>query len=581
MVKYSYSTKFVWAAIIATIIVEIILFYHPFAPQAIDIKLILNSMLLIFLGIVDIKVTENFRTTFLFTLMFYILIMYPLEFAIWYVYILLLLINIIRKLYSKKRILDSIIVTLYISSFLLLYAFSGVIAFKLIYKGSIYALNANVIFSIFIAFIVMETLTSLMFIISNKYFFEIDIKKKHLLLVLYSFLGDFISMVLFLMFFLLFLENLIAIQILYVLFIFIVIFLFNFVLKERLDISKYTDLINDLNSRNYNIDDFDSINHSISRLFARIKFDLNVENIYYFRETDDTTLEIGLKDDIEIYKYVIPLLKELKHKRTKIIDIAKEELPHYNYHTLFIPYWKDNIILGGLVYSTNLNTISSNCKLSINLINNRINSIINLYLKKEERKHLLINIVSLLVTSIEDNNYGVASHSQRVAKIARSLGNKLGYDREKLDLIEYAGLLHDIGIVSYSRDIFSRKSQSELSDEEWNIIKKHPQIGYNILKNIKSLGNMPRWILDHHERWDGMGFPNNKKGNEISEESMLLNIANVIDSFIFGKSYINPVPLKIAEKYILKGAGTLFDPKLIKKLSPYLEDIMKPLIKGE
>lgn len=564
-----------------TIIVEIVLFFHPFAPQSINIKLILNTILLVFLSIVDIKVTENFRTTFLFTLMFYILIIYPLEFAIWYVYALVLLINIMRKLYSKKKIFDSLIVSLYISSSLLLYAFVGVLVFKFIYKNNTYTLNANIIFSILFAFIVMETLTSLLFIISNKYFFEIDIKKKHLLLVLYSFIGDFISMILFLMFFLLFVEDLIAIQILYVLFIFIVIFLFNFILKERLDISKYTELINDLNSRNYNIDDFDSINHSISHLFARIKFDLNVENIYYFRETDDATLEIGLKNDIEIYKYVIPLLKELRHKRTKIIDIAKEELPHYKYHTLFIPYWKDNIILGGLVYSTNLNTITSNCKLSINLINNRINSIINLYLKKEERKHLLVNIVSLLVTSIEGNNYGVASHSQRVAKIARSLGSKLGYDREKLDLIEYAGLLHDIGIVSYSRDIFSRKSQSELSDEEWDTIRKHPQIGYNILKNIKSLGDMPRWILGHHERWDGMGFPNNKKGNEISEESMLINIANVIDSFIFGKSYINPVPFKIAEKYIHKGAGTLFNPKLIKKLSPYLKDIILPLIKGK
>lgn len=179
-------------------------------------------------------------------------------------------------------------------------------------------------------------------------------------------------------------------------------------------------------------------------------------------------------------------------------------------------------------------------------------------------------MVNMLDLSSYDNY--TCSHSLNVAVLSIVLAMGLGFSRTETVGIGAGGLLHDIGKVFVNKSILLKNGP--LTNEEFDEIKKHPKDGYNY---IAKRYNIPLrhcdTILDHHEKFDGTGYPNGKKGTDISIFGRICAVADVYDALSSKRPYRDAMPPCECVEYIMGGTGTLFDPKVVdiftQRIAPY------------
>ena len=136
----------------------------------------------------------------------------------------------------------------------------------------------------------------------------------------------------------------------------------------------------------------------------------------------------------------------------------------------------------------------------------------------------------------------------------------MNLSENKLAELSLLSTLHDIGKVAISEGILLK--QGKLLKSEWRLIKKHPEIGYNIARSSPHLAHVADTILTHHEWWDGSGYPQGLKGDEIPIISRILAIVDAYDAMISGRPYRKTMPKEAALAEIKKNAGTQFDPNI-------------------
>ena len=172
-------------------------------------------------------------------------------------------------------------------------------------------------------------------------------------------------------------------------------------------------------------------------------------------------------------------------------------------------------------------------------------------------------ITQLLVDIVDARDPNLNGHSSHVKELAKLFTDYLPHDKRKLfkpiDL-EYAALLHDIGKLGVPESILNKPGK--LTDEEWEIMKKHPQIGVKFLEPIESFDKISPWILYHHERADGKGYYG-KKPEEIPMISKLLSICDTYSALTMRRSYKNPKTHEEAIEIIKSVAGTQLDKELV------------------
>lgn len=182
-------------------------------------------------------------------------------------------------------------------------------------------------------------------------------------------------------------------------------------------------------------------------------------------------------------------------------------------------------------------------------------------------RNLMVNMVDLKI--FDDYTF---YHSVNVAVLSILVGISLEYSRSELYKLGLGALLHDIGKVFISKSILSKNGS--LSDEEYEQIKKHPQLGYNYLKDHYDVpAKSYLGALHHHERFDGSGYPSKLKGKEISEIGRIIAIADVYDALISDRPYRKALLPSDAMEYIMGGSGSMFDPhyvlKFMRKVAAY------------
>jgi len=175
-----------------------------------------------------------------------------------------------------------------------------------------------------------------------------------------------------------------------------------------------------------------------------------------------------------------------------------------------------------------------------------------------EYKSLHSSILSSIKTTLFEKSNETEEHAERLAKWSKKIGNALGLDDDKIDELELLSTLHDIGKISIDLDILTKPG--ELSEEEWIEIRKHPEVGYRIANAAPELRHIAEYILCHHEQWDGKGYPQGLKGEEIPLLARILAVVDSYDAMTQDRAYRKAIPVEAAIDDILQNAGSKFDP---------------------
>jgi response regulator RpfG family c-di-GMP phosphodiesterase len=164
-----------------------------------------------------------------------------------------------------------------------------------------------------------------------------------------------------------------------------------------------------------------------------------------------------------------------------------------------------------------------------------------------------------LANTIDAKDPYTSGHSVRVADYSRTISKLSGDSKEYQNAIYYSGLLHDIGKIGIPIDIIRKTSR--LSDEEYEKICEHPVIGAKILSYIKDFPELAYGAHYHHERYDGKGYPDGLKGEEIPRQARIIGLADAYDAMTSKRSYRDCLPQDVVRDQIAKGSGVQFDPQ--------------------
>lgn len=173
-----------------------------------------------------------------------------------------------------------------------------------------------------------------------------------------------------------------------------------------------------------------------------------------------------------------------------------------------------------------------------------------------------LDTIESLVKAIEAKDKYTRGHSEQVATLAQEIALVMGLDKDRAERIYTAGLLHDVGKIGISSGVLCKPST--LSPEEYDEIKLHPIKGYEILRPIRSFNDLAEIVLQHHERFDGSGYPRGMHGHDIFFEARVLAVADAYQAMISSRPYRKGLPIEQAILEIRKGAGGQFDPEIAK-----------------
>jgi HD-GYP domain-containing protein (c-di-GMP phosphodiesterase class II) len=163
---------------------------------------------------------------------------------------------------------------------------------------------------------------------------------------------------------------------------------------------------------------------------------------------------------------------------------------------------------------------------------------------------------------VETRDPYTAGHQRRVSDLARAIAQEAGMKSDEVDSIRIAGMIHDVGKISVPAEILSKPVR--LSKIEINLIRIHPQAGFDILKDIEFPWAIGQIILQHHERMDGSGYPRGLMGDQVCFEARILAVADVVEAMASHRPYRPGLGLEAAFNEISVNQGRLYDEEVVK-----------------
>jgi|GEM_PF-2057078 len=197
---------------------------------------------------------------------------------------------------------------------------------------------------------------------------------------------------------------------------------------------------------------------------------------------------------------------------------------------------------------------------------------INLVLKKAEMRlsreklidtsSMLSRTIEIIMNSLYEKNSREMEHSKRVSYWCEKIAKRMNLDSHIVSKLRIAGLMHDIGKIGIPDSILDKPDR--LTEEEFNLIRKHSEVGYRILSAANEFSEIADYILAHHERWDGMGYPKGLKGNEIPIYARIISVADSFDAMTSDRAYRKAMSFQQAKQEIIKFSNIQFDPSVAK-----------------
>ncbi len=181
--------------------------------------------------------------------------------------------------------------------------------------------------------------------------------------------------------------------------------------------------------------------------------------------------------------------------------------------------------------------------------------------KLYERSSIRSKTVDLIMNALFEKSKREASHSKRVSNICSGIASEVGLDKDAVSQIKIAGLIHDIGKIGIDENILNKTGR--LIPDERSEIEKHPEIGWRLLSSTNEFSELAQFVLNHHEKWDGSGYPHGIKGEAIPIEARIIAIADAYDAMTSKRSYQESMSMEEAVEELRRCSGTHFDPAIV------------------
>jgi response regulator RpfG family c-di-GMP phosphodiesterase len=254
--------------------------------------------------------------------------------------------------------------------------------------------------------------------------------------------------------------------------------------------------------------------------------------------------------------------------------VVKNKKIYYFDDNLYIGYFKSKTGHENIIYLEGREDFNQSDRYLIEILGSNISSIYdNIYLTKEI-EDTQSEILYTLGEVVETRSHETYNHVKRVAEYCKILALKYGLSDEEAELLKQASPMHDIGKVGILDTILNKPSK--LSEQEFGAVKKHTTIGYNIFKTSgrRLLRAAATIALQHHECWDGSGYPKGLKGEEIHIFGRITCLADIFDALGNNRIYKDAWPIKKILKYIKEQRGKIFDPRLVDIFFENLDEIL-------
>lgn len=262
-------------------------------------------------------------------------------------------------------------------------------------------------------------------------------------------------------------------------------------------------------------------------------------NISYFLYPDSLALEEkNRKDRMNLQKngYAFEL---------DLLDSENKAIP---YEVNSSPFIKDKKVIGVLYIARDI--------IKRKKVENKLKNTIS------QLKQTMNATIMTMAKVVETRDPYTAGHQRNVSRLATSIASEMGLSDKEIEGIKVASFLHDIGKLDIPSDLLSKPRR--LNEVEFNLIKSHPQIGYDILKNINFPWPVSQLILQHHERLDGSGYPKGLKGKEIEMGAKIIAVADVVEAMSSHRPYRPALGLERALQEIKDYSGILYDEDVVK-----------------
>ncbi len=201
---------------------------------------------------------------------------------------------------------------------------------------------------------------------------------------------------------------------------------------------------------------------------------------------------------------------------------------------------------------------------------------LQLKVAQEEISALRTAVVCSLnqLLDLKDLNTGV--HSTRLAEWALHVAGEIGLDETAFPDIEVAALLHDIGKIGIPDAILNKPGR--LTGDEYDLMKKHPEYGWIVLRSLPGFERVSLLILHHHESFDGKGYPGGLAGDEIPMGSRIVSVIDAFDAMVSSRPYRQGLPLEEATRRLIQASGTQFDPRVVERFLPLAQAEMPSVL---
>lgn len=194
-------------------------------------------------------------------------------------------------------------------------------------------------------------------------------------------------------------------------------------------------------------------------------------------------------------------------------------------------------------------------------VTERKQAAIELKLSLEKLRKAMDGIIQAIALTVEIRDSYTAGHQRRVTDLARAIAREMGLSEDQVEGVRMAGIVHDLGKFGVPAEILSKPTK--LSDLEFGLIKIHPQIGYDILKDIEFPWPVAQIVFQHHERLDGSGYPQGLSGGDILLEARILAVADVVEAIASHRPYRPALGIDKALEEISQKKGIIYDPKVV------------------